>query len=414
MWLSSSIYRSQYPQPLSEDGPDTRSTISLSETHAADSKMVMLTQLLPSDIPTRSKTVDNTISMKTYDSLIIRSAYIDKRVRDDGHKNSTVIFAEASKKLRKLGLIEGCGVDAINAKAYKIIPLYFSWITWRYPNLTHEEIMIDCYDLEVHENSTAFVRYRPLPNSTDEAVTSTVGVTYTSRRSDYKDKVVVCSTCYGKPPWLTEWLKYQKTIGVDLIQLYVEEQFMSNKENLKIIESYVQEGFVRLEYRKTYFNSKQVYYHSQVLNYHDCLYRYQEIYEFAFFLDTDDFFIPRLPNKTNLHYYLNFFLPNDNLASAEFGWRRYYPDCGLTQPLSNLKDGNVTHVLRVKEYWNIPVTKFACRPTSTIVIGIHSPIRIMKNTKRIRGVDDGVAYVAHVRLHQHQHLPDSVKCKINQ
>ena len=400
-----------YVQPFTTgDGQATISTfLSPTETQAAVSnqmQMVTLTQV-QSDIHTRSTTV-NTISTTTtkYNSLmIIRSAYIDKRMRD-GHKNSTVIFVEASIKLRKLGLIEGCGVDTINAKKYKIIPLYFNWITERYPKLTHEEIMIDCYDLDVHENSTVFVRYRTAPNSTDEAITSTIDITYTSRRSDYKDKVVVCTTCYDKPPWLTEWLKYQKTIGVDLVQLYVEEKFMSDNVNLQIIESYVQEGFVRLEYRKTYFNSKQVYYHSQVLNYNDCLYRYQEIYEFAFFLDTDDFFIPRLPNKTNLHYYLNFFLPNDDIVSVEFGWRRYYPDCGLTQPLSSIKDGNVTDVLRVKEYWNIPVTKFVCRPTLTTVIGIHSPIQIMKKTKRTHGTDS-VAYIAHVRLHQHQYLPNN-------
>ncbi len=112
----------------------------------------------------------------------------------------------------------------------------------------------------------------------------------------------------------------------------MEEQFMSDNENLKIIESYIQEGFLKVKNRKTYFNtSLQIYYHSELINHHDCLYRYREVFEFAFFLDTDDFFIPRLPNKTNVHDYVNQFFREDNQVSAEFVWLKYFPDCGLTQ-----------------------------------------------------------------------------------
>ena len=345
-------------------------------------------------------------------SMIIRSAYIDTRARN-GYKhsvNTVVIFAEASMEIRKHGLIEGCGADSINAKAFNPIPLYFPWITYHFPKLTHEEIMIDCYDLELHENSTAFVRYRPLSNS-DMTITATIDVTYPAHRDDYKDKVVVCTNCFGKPPWLSEWLKYQKTIGVDLVQLYVEEQFMSDNENLKIIESYIQEGFLKVENRKTYFNTSQIYYHSELINHHDCLYRYREVFEFAFFLDTDDFFIPRLPNKTNVHDYVNQFFCEDNQVSAEFVWLKYFPDCGLTQPLSNLKDGNITSLLKVKEFWKSPEPKFVCRPTLTTSIGIHSTTGILGGTTIVHPPVD-VAYIAHVRAHELLGLPSNADCKI--
>ena len=145
-------------------------------------------------------------------SMVVRSAYIDTRARN-GRKhsvNTVVIFAEVSMEIRKHGLIEGCGADSINAKAFKISTLYFPWINQHYPKLTHEEVMIDCYDLELHENSTAFVRYRPLPNS-KEAITDTIDITYPARRDDYKDKVVVCTNCFGKPPWLTLSLPFVKS-----------------------------------------------------------------------------------------------------------------------------------------------------------------------------------------------------------
>ena len=88
--------------------------------------------------------------------FVVRSAYIDTRARN-GYKNSTVIFAETSKDVRKFGLIVGCGVDTIDAKEYKVESLYFSWIWYQMGHLTHEEIIITCYDLEAHENSTAFI-----------------------------------------------------------------------------------------------------------------------------------------------------------------------------------------------------------------------------------------------------------------
>ncbi len=84
--------------------------------------------------------------------FVVRSAYIDTRARN-GYKNSTVIFAETSKDVRKFGLIVGCGVDTIDAKEYKVESLYFSWIWYQMGHLTHEEIMITCYDLEVYQKN---------------------------------------------------------------------------------------------------------------------------------------------------------------------------------------------------------------------------------------------------------------------
>ncbi len=107
--------------------------------------------------------------------FVVRSAYIDTRARND-HKNSTVIFAEASKDVLKFGLIVGCGVDTIDTKAYQVESLYDWWITHRMKHLTHEGIMITCYDLEAHKDSMAFIAYHPAPNST-EISTGTVQIT---------------------------------------------------------------------------------------------------------------------------------------------------------------------------------------------------------------------------------------------
>ncbi len=147
-------------------------------------------------------------------------------------------------------------MDTIDAKEYKVESLPFQrGFKWDFVgHLTHEgNIMITCSDLEAHENSTAFIVYHPAPNST-EISTGTVKITYSPKRKYGKNKTVVCTQAFGKPPWLKEWLLYQQTIGVDLVQMYVEETFISDNENQKIIKGFVEEGFLRVDYFKTYFN----------------------------------------------------------------------------------------------------------------------------------------------------------------
>ena len=218
----------------------------------------------PPMVPVTEKPSKNT--PPTVD-FVVRSAYIDTRARD-GYKNSTVIFAEVSNDVRKFGLIVGCGVDTIDAKKYKVQPLYYRWIWDNMGYLTHEEIMITCYDLKAHKDSMAFIAYHPAPNS-NEISTVTIEITYLSKRKDSKGKTVVCTHAFGKPPWLKEWLLYQKTIGVDLVQMYVDDTFMNDTENPTIIKGFVEEGFLQVDYRKTYFNKTQITYSSQILSSHD-------------------------------------------------------------------------------------------------------------------------------------------------
>ena len=335
--------------------------------------------------------------------LVIRSAFIDSRVRD-GHENSTVIFAEVSKEFRRYELTVGCGVDGQEAKEYRVHTLYWDWIDYRYPKLTHEEVMIVCYDVPAYNGSTAFIRYRLGPNSTVVNEKSVVIVS-TSNWGGQKDTVVICTTCYGKPPWLSEWLRYQITLGVDLVQLYAEEEFSGDSQNMETIQTYVEEGFLKIEYRKTYFNSTQIYYHSQTLNYNDCLYRHQNTHQYAMFVDTDDFFVPRLHNKTGLTYYLHNYIKGHK-AAVRFHWHKFFPDCGLLQAPDSIRDGNITSILKSKEFVeNVNAAKFVCRSSATTQVTVHKPLRLLEGYHEAHIVDSNEAYVAHIRLHQGRRLP---------
>lgn len=348
-------------------------------------------------------------------NFVVRSAFIDLRPRD-GYSNSTVILAEASKEILKFGLIVSCGVDEIGAKIHKTKTLYFGWIESHFPNLTHEEIMITCYDLEAHDNSTAFVTYRPAPNS-DKVITSTVRVSYllTGERKESKNKVVVCTMCFGSTPhWFNEWLRYQKTLGVDLVQINVDDQCMNEIRNLRTFQQYSEDGFLKIQYYKTIFSSTQVFYHSQVLKYHDCLYRHQNSYEYALFLDMDDFFIPRISNESTMKYYLNTYLPEDNQAAVKFHWHNFFPDCGLTQPPENVKDGNITRILRIKEYSDSGNWKFGGRLSLMTSVRVHTPIEFIKGSKQVYEFDSSIAYVAHIKHNRLKKrlkkLPSSFDC----
>ncbi len=139
----------------------------------------------------------------------------------------------------------------------------------------------------------------------------------------------------------------------------------------------------------------------------DCLYRNLGVYKFAFFLDTDDFFIPYLSNKT-MGYYINRVFADKNEAEVGFGWYQYYPDCGLTEPLASLKDGNVTRILAYKENWKSPNSKYACRPLLTTIADVHKTDEILGTR---RHGNDKEAYVAHVRQKSLYNIPNKSKCK---
>ena len=142
------------------------------------------------------------------------------------------------------------------------------------------------------------------------------------------------------------------------------------------------------------------------------MYCYQGVYEYTLFFDLDDFFIPRLPNETSILYYLNRFLPKNNQATVTFHWLSLFPECGLTQPKSLAKDGNVTRLLTVKQYWDTKNTKFACRPHLTTYLSIHTALLLTKNAKAVPTPDSNIAYVGHFRLrmHEQEYFPENITC----
>ena len=81
--------------------------------------------------------------------------------------------------------------------------------------------------------------------------------------------VVTCSKIFGKPPWLKEWLTYQRTLGVDHVHFDAEDSFIPNSDLKVFLDELMNEGFLSIDIWKKYLNSQQLWYHNQGLIYED-------------------------------------------------------------------------------------------------------------------------------------------------
>ena len=325
-------------------------------------------------------------------------AFFDSRPRYS-HSNSTVLLVQVRDvKRQRYNRIIGCGVDDVRASAYRVKPLfvYRNWIRSNVPNLTHSEAVVTCYDLPSRNGSKAYVLYRPYRIPYLLKVYSERPVYVPGGLGPMRPwSLVVCTTVYDRPPWLSEWLRYQQTIGVDYIHLYAQQSFidqggMSNPELQKLVSS----QRLRVDIRNAYLNSSEVYYYSQPLHYQDCLLRFRGVYEFAMLIDTDDFFVPRIPGHPDIHYYLKR-LFRDNIASVKLDWIRYFPSCGLTTPPEKIVDGNLTHHLATHECYKEYV-KSIHRLEYVSEAAVHEVTYLIPGYKKAIASNSTV-YIAHIR-----------------
>ena len=223
--------------------------------------------------------------------------------------------------------------------------------------------------------------------------------------SNYKFTVAVCvAVLFGQPPSFTEWLRYQKTIGVDHIHIIAEDSFTKGcTSNDPYFTQLRNNNYVSMDVWEKRLYSSEVWYHSQSLAYEDCIYQLRGTYDYIFMLDTDNFFIPRVPGQKQLHYYIDKWCPRS--GSCSFDWIDYYPDCGLKGDPG--EDGNITSLLvsNVRHVWRVP--KSLHSPDSVLDVGIHVPNTFVDRKWNVKYVSQSLAYVAHIRTGK---MPPSYLC----
>ena len=245
--------------------------------------------------------------------VIIRAVYFDDRQRDK-HRNTSVFLALILKNITDRKLITGCQVGDKRTEMFdmKLIGETRYWRIYpQYNIIDHEEVFVHCYDLPARNGSPAYLFYKMSVNSTEEKrVGSELPIMFPAPRIEpssavgvkYNLTVLTCTKVFGDPPWLEEWIKYQKAIGVDHVHLIADESFFRKikREKFYFLENLIAEGFLSVDFWIMWLNNgKEVWYHNQGLIIEDCIYQFRGTYDYVFILDTDDFFIPRVPGKNS-------------------------------------------------------------------------------------------------------------------
>ena len=342
--------------------------------------------------------------------IIFRSAYFDSRPRH-GHTNASVFILEVKKTV--LGSIVGCKVGENVAKHFKVrLCDNNRFHHHSRPHLTHDQVMMDCYDLPGQNGSRAFVMYKvntsvwlgmEVPGNYSSKVISveserplfipwSSGPKVDTPEQEHVLKVAVCAgVLYDNPPLLSDWLRYQRAIGVLHVHIVAEESFRMGGGQNEYFRQAMSEGFVTLAVWHPWLNECETLYHSQMLAYEDCVYRLQGTYDYILMIDVDDFFVPLVIGQPNLSYYARNWC---HQGSCIFQWIEFYPDCGLKSNMS--EDGNITSLLLSSVHRKRIEGKSLHRLSAIVDAGIHRAAVLMAGYQKTR-IPRDKAYVAHIR-----------------
>ena len=332
----------------------------------------------------------------------IRSVYLDTATpRHPGHENASVFLIEVRKNIIKKNLIVGCRVgERVSTSNFKVHTLAITaWVHQKYPNLTHDFAFVNCFDLPAENNSRAFLLYKRYKGSATMSIESErpffIPAPHVSPQNGQTFTVAAClAVLFGPhPSFLKEWLHYQRTIGINHVYIIAEDSFVkAGGFEDPYLKQAINEGFVLAEIWTQWLKTEdQIRYHSQLLAYDDCIYRLTGTYDYVFLVDSDDFFVPRVPDKPAVHYYIKNWC--NNSGTCEITWIRYYPDCGLGK---TGEDGNVTAHLSSYAFHQDRLTKDFHRPPTVVDVGPHGPYQSVKGTKYAK-ISKEKAYLAHIR-----------------
>ena len=346
-----------------------------------------------------------------FKDLVLFNAFFDSRGRNS-HKNLTMILLVASKEIFEQKII-GCGVGGIVAKAFNLRyvhedHLMHGWLGMN--TFKYEQLALECYDVPVTPGERAFVIFIAGQNETAVIHTANPVVIPAPRvtpSGPHNFSVLVCTKVHNKGvSWFPEFLRYQKTLGVDHIHLHLLDKYIKDNGFLDLLmkdSSFInlyKENWITLQLWNEWYNDEDWYVHGTILMYLDCLYRFRGTYDFITLMDTDDFFTIRAPGMTYKDVIAKYCM-GATTGSCSFKWLWYYPGlCGMAGEVP--KNGNVTAAINYHSpddaQGNV---KSIHRSTAVLDSSFHDatcPTCLMEGYKVVR-VSPNVAYAAHQRLY---------------
>ena len=346
-------------------------------------------------------------SYTKFNEVIPRTVYSENMIVNGlYHQNVIIILAEIHQIVLEQNLIMSCQISDQLSTHLEVVPdPIMKWIK-TYKRSTHFFAMIYCFGFRkktIKTDRTVNVIYKTSTNGSYKSVSaenSLISKLHTTVPTS--NSLVVCATMYGHPARFDEWLRYQKTIGVDMVHISAQISFVVTMEQYSFLAESLKNGFVKIQVWKEYLKANEIFYHSQSLIYQDCIMQYRHSFEYAMLIDYDDFFIPAVSKKTNIRYYLEH-LFSTNTASIKLPWIQYH--C-MPKNYTFLIDGNITRVLIGQDLNKRLESKSIHRLSAVEVVSIHVAYKVKSgySIEKINGVN--VAYFAHIR-------PNRQHCKVN-
>ena len=325
-------------------------------------------------------------------SLVVRRVYFDNRKRQE-HKNAIVFVLDIKRGLRS-NIFTGCRVGQVKSAKVQfrpsigLFPIAF----------------VDCFDVgSITEGDPAFLEIsHPEFGLLDVKSQKNVIVPQSTKDVSAASYPSVVS-CVGTlrlgeiPPsedgMVYQWLRYQKTIGVDHVHLIAEDTFVTmGGFDHPLIKDALRENYLSIDFWPRWFNTTEIWHSSQHLASTDCVYRFQGVYDYVIIADLDDFFVPHGKSKS-IKTYLKKWC-SGRQASCNFEWHEFYPDCGWS-PESVGPDGNLTaNSHNIEKRTNY---KSAHQIHALVEVGRHTAMSLLPGYQYISRVPSKQAYFAHLR-----------------
>lgn len=310
--------------------------------------------------------------------LIVHSTYFDDRPRQ-GHENVTMIFFSSNRTIATSKWITGCGVGSTAARKFLVRPTYQQ--ASRRHKYPYEQYVLECYDLPVTNESTVFVMYKTAQDTAqDITVKSESKVVIPAPRvqptgDKYNFTVATCTKAFNsKVTYLSEFVRYQRTLGVDHVHLSVLDEFvrdgsfqnlvMQNKDMSEALNS----GYLTFDVQKVWYAENETFLYSSVYQRLGCFFHFRGTYDYISIADPDDFFTPRITGITDIKHYIQEYCTKgtSSAGSCRFEWRWVYPDvCGVTGKIG--EDGNVTDTVKVSKVERYDRNRKSIHSTRTVL-----------------------------------------------
>ena len=349
--------------------------------------------------------------------LLVHSAYFDERPYRKGHTNITVMFLSAKRVIFTANLITGCGVGSQVADEFFIRPTQQQIHRGR-RKFQYEQYVLECYDVRVVNGNKGFVTYNTTYSSEKLIVESESPVMISAPRvqptGKYNFTVATCTKAFNKQiAYLPEFVRYQKTIGVDHVHLSVLDEFIIDGSLRDIVmqDTFLREaifsGFLSYSVLKVWYTERETFLSSSVFQRLGCFYHLRGTYDYISVADTDDFFNPRIPGETDIKHYIQEYCTKGkpNAGSCLFRWRWIYPDvCGVTGPTG--PDGNVTKTVNIPNHERYHNRRKSIHSSKAVIdFNFHDSrgSGCMLDGYEVVPMPSHVVYFAHNRLGTNRH-----------